>query len=407
MSESKNIKDRSSMKDFESFRIYLKKIYEYCSFNADDFKNLDVEIGKSKYNDYKNKAMSLSKSKVEEQKVGKKRNVLKYDVNQFESSYNFLSNAYFFRTLTANKIESILFIISYLAVNGEASMEKIKEILRESQERNVKIIVKDCVESGIIYRDENKKYRIVGIDKKFINPENQLRILNFVDFMKDIIYPNAFGYYLFEDLKYIYEKSNGEYISPFQIKNQYSANILDEEVLWKIINSKIEKKYISFEYKNKLYKKVNAVKIIVEKQKHRMYLFAYCPNDKNKPEKIFRLSKIYKAEISKDSTEEDQKILERKYIEYSKDAFMGIPVSSSEKISITFKFAGKLRSEIKDCFSSAEISDDTAKITVSDLKTVIPWFKSHIGLLEIMDNQQLKEILDEEIKEMKKLYGVV
>ena len=124
-----------------------------------------------------------------------------------------------------------------------------------------------------------------------------------------------------------------------------------------------------------------------------MYLFAYCPNDKNKPEKIFRLSKIYKAEISKDSTEEDQKILERKYIEYSKDAFMGIPVSSSEKISITFKFAGKLRSEIKDCFSSAEISDDTAKITVSDLKTVIPWFKSHIGLLKIMDNQQLKEIL--------------
>ena len=407
MSESKNIKDRSSMKDFESFRIYLKKIYEYCSFNADDFKNLDVEIGKSKYSDYKNKAMSLSKSKVEEQKIGKKRNVLKYDVNQFESSYNFLSNAYFFKTLTANKIESILFIISYLATNGEASIEKIKEILQESEERNVELIVKDCVESGIIYRDENKKYKIKGIDEKFTNPKNQLKILNFVDFMKDFIYPNAFGYYLFEDLKYIYEKSNGEYISPFQIKNQYSANILDEEVLWKIITSKIEKKYISFEYKNKLYKRVNAIKIIVEKQKHRMYLFAYCPNDKNKPEKIFRISKIYKAEISNDFVEEDEKVLEEKYIEYEKDAFRGIPVSSTEKISITFKFKGGLRSEIKDCFSSVEISDNVAKITVSDLKTVIPWFKSHMGLVEIMDNQQLKEILDEEIKEMKKLYGVV
>ena len=426
-----NPKNRSFFKPttYEEFRNFLKVNFYYCSLSQEQqSKYINIEsLGTTRYNEYKNIVEKISEGKISFPKYNKKKS-FKYDITQSESDYNALANSFQLKNITALEMCLTLFIL-LLLVNKPMTLSEIIDISgAPTENRTIASKVKTMHEYGLISKNENKYFIeencFYSIDESLL-----LKLLNMADFMKNLIYPEVSGYNLYNLLKKIYEERiEKEYYSPFQFKYSHLANILDDNVLWSLIEAIENRQYISFtygkkqkknkdnkekiEYKIKKKKNIIPVKIFTENEYNRRYLFAVTPEPFSFH--IFRLSEIYDLKVAAGkeavTKEKFENYLEN-YQSKKRYSFAGkIDTSTeaeTETIQIKFKNSRKGREQLKKDFNCLKFAkDNTAEVIIKGKKMIKPYLRANMDIMKTTD-KELSGLIESEIEEMKRNYGVI
>lgn len=414
MSEKKN---RSFFHDdsYEKFRYFLKLNFYYCTLSKEQQAENINPIGPTKYSYYKDIIEMIASGKIAFPKYNKKK-AFKYDVSQFESDYNVLANSFQLRTTTPLETCLTIHILSIL-VDNPMTIEKIKEKIINSNEADgekssatIENKVKKMHKYGLI-SFENKKYYV---DKNIFYSMDEdllLKLLNMADFMKNLVYPEVSGYNLFDIMKKVYEDRICEdYYSPFQFKYSHLLNILDDGVLWMLIEAIEKKQYISFNYDGKKRERIIPVKLFTENEYSRRYLFAVKPFRNSFKIFIFRLSKIYDLKVmKKEKSISDEEFKKYRDIYESEKgySFSGKLDSSAGREVIRLKYKGRLKKQIMRDFSCVKFEKgNIAEVVVTNKKMVIPYLRANMGLIETTD-EELSQKINSEIEEMKKIYGII
>jgi len=417
MAEEKN---RSFFKTdtYENFRNFLKVNFYYCSLSQEQQAEYNIKPVKStRYNEYLHIVQTISDGKIDFPKYNRKK-AFKYDVTQFESDYNVLADSFQFKTATALEICLNISILCLLSEKPMSFSEISEKIAVGIEEKTVRGRVISLCEYGLIScRDRNyfiEENLFYAVDENLL-----LKLLNMTDFMKNLIYPEALGYSLFGIVKRIYEKRTGkEYFSLFQFKYRHLANILDDNILWILIEAIEKRQHISFVYDDKTRKeddkpreKIIPVKIFTENEYARRYLFAVKKFNDNYKFFIFRLSKIYNLKIMKKENivpeDEFEKFLEV-YENEKEYSFFGKLDSSNKKHTVELQYKGrKAKKQLKRDFKCIKFGkNNMAEVTVKNKKMIIPYLRANMETVRTTD-EELSEKLKSEIEELKKIYGIV
>lgn len=406
-----NKKNRSFMESakYENFREFLKVNFYYCSLSSEQQEDYIENIHGTKYSEYKNYTEKFSDGKVAFAKFNK-RKAFKYDITQFESDYNVFANSFQFKTITELETCINLYILCALANRRMTITEIVKNSGSDVDTKTINERIKTLYEFGYISK-EGGKYFIEENRLYSMNEVLLYKLLNMVDFMKNLVFPEVLGYNLFTLIKSVYEERTGnEYNSPFQFKYSHLANILDDNVLWALIEAIENRQYISFTYEKKIKENIIPVIVFTENEYNRRYLFAVS----KEPFRfyIFKLSKIYKLNtVGKkgDVKEKDFESFLELYNSEKKYSFSGKMDSSSKinTVSLKYKSGRKIKNQIKRDFYSVEFEKgNTAKVTIKNKKMIKPYLRANMGLIETTD-KKLSEMIRSEIEEMKKNYGII
>ena len=386
---------------FEDFRKYLKVNFYYCSLSKEHQPSyIDIKP-EGRY--YKPNIKFFSEGKIKQKKT------FKYDITQFESDYNIFANSFQLKKNTAFATCLTIYILCILT-NKKLTIKEILDSFSYAEDKTIKEKIKSMVEYGLILTD-GKKYFIEENRLYTVDEELLLRLLNMTDLVKNIVYPETLGYNLFNVLKAVYEDRTGyEYSSPFQFKYSHLANTLDDNVLWSLIEAIEQRQCISFTYGKKKKENIIPVKIFTENEYNRYYLFAVTAE----PFKfhIFRLSEIYDLQLIRKAgavnEEEFLKFLDI-YKSEKKYSFSGKMDSNAKTVTLRLKYKNsrKLKAQIKNDFNSVKFDkDNTAIVTVKNKKIIKPYLRANMGLIETTDTE-LSEMINSEIEEMKKNYGII
>lgn len=423
-----NKKNRSFFKldSFEKFRKFMKLNFYYNSIslyqlNGDtemyDYTDKHIEkIVKEKYNDYIRIVKKIAEEKITFPRIERKQTI-KYSVSQFDSNYNDLANSFQLKTIPAHRTCITIFILCLLS-NGSMTKKKIMDnCYGDNTSLTITERINAMCEYGLISKDEGNNYSLnknilYSIDDKLL-----LRLLNMTDFMKNLIYPEVSGYNLFNLLKKVYEDKTGkDYCSPFQFKYSHLATILDNNVLWTLIEAIEKRKLISFDYNGQKRKNILPVKIFTENEYDRQYLFAVYP--RSSKIQIIRLSEIYNLKINATpitiSDEGYNKYLEL-YENEKKYSFSGKIYNQKGKKPCTVRLIYKknkpgLKAQIEHDFGNVQFlkenNEHIAVVKLKDKTMIKPYLRANMGIIKTTDEELSKEI-DEEIEEMKKIYGII
>lgn len=410
-SEKKN-RSFFQAKTYEDFRRFLKINFYYCSLSQEQQALFIKAIGTTRYNEFKNITESFAGEKIEFPKINS-RKAFRYNISQLESDYNVLADSFQLKTLTSFDACLTIFIILLLTDKELRSSDIIKragDIYPEIDVKTVNDKLKHMYEYGMISIN----------DRKYCHTENSfysvdtsllLKLTNMADFMKNLVYPNVAGYDLFAVLKSIYEERTGKaYLSPFQFKYSHLANILDDNVLWTLEEAISDRKYVYFDYNGKKKEKLIPVKIFTENEYNRCYLFAVKKFRNSFKFFVFRLSSIYNLKctaIADEITEEDHERFLEAYNSEKKYSFFGKIDSSDGTDTVELKYKRGLRSQLERDFNCIRFGKNcTALVTVKSKRMMIPYLRANMGHIQTTD-EELVGILNEDIEEMKKNYGII
>lgn len=408
--EKQGEKNRSFIKTYEDFRNFLKVNFYYCTLSQEQQAIYTKSFGKTRYNEYKNIVEKITEGKIAFPKYNKKKS-FKYDVTQFESDYNDFANSFQLKNATGLEICITIYILLVLVNKPITISEICGSSSIEADSKTISKKLKDMYEYGLISKEGNKYY-IEETCFYSIDEDLLLKLLNMADFMKNLVYPEVSGYNLFILLKNVYEdRACSEYHSPFQFKYSHLANILDDNVLWSLIEATENRQQISFTYENKKKENIIPVKIFTENEYNRRYLFAVT----REPFKfyIFRLSEIYDLQIIDETepiTEEEFESYIEVYQAKKKYNFAGKMDFSAktQTIRLQFKNSRKVKDQLKRDFNCIKFEKgNTAEVTIRGKKKMIkPYLRANMGLIKTTD-EELSGLIDSEIEEMKRNYGII
>lgn len=405
-------KNRSFFKSstYEDFRKFLKINFYYCSLSQEQQAEFLKIKGTTRYNEYKNIVEKIADGKITFPKYNKKK-AFKYDVTQFESDYNILADSFQLKTITALNTCLTISIMMLLSNKPLTAKQIIDEIdIGDIDVKTIKETIRSMAESGLITK-KDKKYYFEECKFYSVDIDILLKLVNMADFMKNLIYPEVSGYRMFELLKKVYEKrTDKKYDSPFQFKYSHLANILDDDVLWTLLEAIEKHQTVSFEYADKKKENIIPVKLYTENEHNRRYLFAVKNIRKKYKILIFRLSEIYNLKIMEKETPVSEELFDSFLGLYSKEkeySFLGKMDSSDEKATIEIRYKKGFRKQIERDFNCVEFGkNNTATVTVKNKKMIKPYLRANIGLVETTD-EELSGLINSEIEEMKKIYGII
>ncbi|MCR5168730.1 MAG: WYL domain-containing protein [Oscillospiraceae bacterium] len=406
-------KKRSFLNDYEKFRALLRPVFFLGSYTIDEFLKLEeLGIKKTQYQNYK----IIAEDIIEKLSSHKENNksALKYDVEQFEKNYNYLSESYFIKSLTPLEAGITISILLMLNISDGYEESELIELLYGQEEKTVKSKIRSMEDNGLITRC-GSKYRIIDNPLLDLSNRDFQMLLYFVDFQKSRIYPNCFGAFLYSSMCRIYEKRfSCEYESPFVLKCNYLGNILDDEIQWELLRAIYAHKTVSFRYRlnrNNTVKDIIPCRLLTEDQLNRVYLMGIRRTSRGDKKRFYRLDKISYLEITGEQPDNyTDEYVKSFYIESMQDSFSNIPVSSQKQTLLKLKYVSSMENEIRRQFSSVTFDKQhhIAEVLVkTDDNVLNPWLRYHAGTIEILNDCSIKAELDQEMQEMKKLYGII
>lgn len=294
-----------------------------------------------------------------------------------------------------------------------------KTIERKLNEMYTSLGVLDC---ETIKR--TKHYSIFKDIFEVFDDQEMIELLTAVSLFKNMLFPVSAGYYCEDNLKdyILYERKIkldfGDY---FQYRNLHFHPVIEEEILWKLLNAMQERKCISLNYKLPPNRSIDnpkellrPFKVRYDIQCGRFYLVSY---DNRNRCVISRLDRIEDIEVYNDTYEaEGLKELYERDMKYS---WSSVPLGQgskpeSVKIEIIIDeskekyIIDKIQSEVQEGIIE-RIEDGCYHLTmrVNDSGEMVPWIRSYSGYMKVIQGRHLAKRLAEDWREMLENYGTL
>ena len=271
----------------------------------------------------------------------------------------------------------------------------------EFGETSVKNKLKKFTELGYLsLRD--KLYYISESVFKDLDEEELYMLSAFMDFCRDVFPPSIMAHYLMYSVKMnaLYNYPDFSYDSVFLFKHLHIGQVLDDYVLCKLIKAVSDRKQVKFKYKQKDNKdSIESScpnKIIINESDGREYMFG-ADTQKN-----YRIDRIFDLNTEKKTCPISKEEAEKIYKSHNKP-------NHTVKLIYNIELEGHIKSKFPD-FSAQKYDDkhNFAEIKVNSVRNLKPWLRQHIGkiCLEESSDKSVKEELEEELKEWRKIYDI-
>jgi predicted DNA-binding transcriptional regulator YafY len=319
------------------------------------------------------------------------------------------------RSLCFKDIESCLIekgLISYDNISSKTIERKLDEMYSSLGVLNCEVIKR------------TKYYSLAPDIFKNLKQHALEELVMAVSMFKNIVFPITSGYFCESSLKdYMSYERKLKYSDKdcFQYKNLHFHPVIEEQILWKILNAIHQRKMISLNYKlpptkrkgeeNQLLK---PLKIRYDIQCGRFYLVSY--DDKNKAV-ISRLDRIEEVKIYKDTYEVNN--LNELYERDMKYSWSSVPLGAGNrtehiKLEIIINepkenyIIDKIRSEVKEAVvDKIEEGRYILSMFVNDSGEMLPWIRSYSGYIKVIKGRNISRRLAEDWKEMLEAYGTL
>lgn len=445
-------KKTSFIADFSIIREIIYYYFLYGCKSADDFEKLNYS--KKMYNNYKNKisAYIYEEKYVTEKKEGRKK-VISYKMDSYSIHHNYLCKAYTmssdFTGNVAGQLILVMQILSNISAKGK-SISQIQEELENKTPRKEDFCFRSFVYDTKGYGAINRLSKLNLIKNisntntfSFVLTSNPLEsisnskmsprdFLDFISLCRIITPPYTAGNMVLETALEYYKTDINikKYKTPFIIKGDFFSQVLDDNIFYDIINIMSTKSSAKIEYKRTDIScpetrtiTVYPIKFVSNNGDGRRYLFAW---DLKYEKSVFlRIDKIKSVSALNDNfgnlTELD---FEEEYISATKYSINGTTIlakdkEAPEKISISFIASTRndnnedFKRHTSYLFKDSEFTkiDDnhySGDVYVNSFKELKPWLRSNVGYVKLTDKDSSFTIeMDAEIKEWKKLYGII
>lgn len=420
------------IKHYNNIREILRDIFLYGCFsrealeekNGKSTRKLKYEMGRIQYyikNDF-----------IKEERDGRSK-LLNLSYDSVSNTKNFLVETYFSKSFTKTDLILYHYLLITLNYNNKPmSFGEIEEFLIDKElieyenissktiERKLKELNKEMELTSCKKQGRNNVYSISeDILKDF--SDDEVKTLYYIsNLYRNIVLPNMCGHYFSETLSdyLLFERGisiNNE--DCFQYRDLHFHPVIEEEVLYKLLNVINEEKKITLEgniksYRRKRYENeiLKPYKIRYDSNCGRYYLVSFNNNNKCV---LSRLDRIKDVKELKDKYEKDS--LDEHYKETMEKSWSSVPKNySGEHQKLEFYVIIKdkedmyILNKIKSEIGEAEIIDEEEKFRVikkvNDCYEMIPWFRSYAGNIKIISPDWLKKKLREDWRIMLKEY---
>lgn len=437
MGKKHKAESRDFVSQYETIRSILRAMSLYGCSTVDDFKAQG--ISPSKYNQLIRKFTGFIEWKYMKRQRIDSKEAIYFTSDMFDTDYNYLLDTLTMKSFADTKVAASLKIMQILTksptplTRGEIwgdvadtrDNNKKGEPLSES---SINRILQTLVEIGYVnIDDEQSKYTYCLSTDPFeeLDEQELQRLMQFVDVMRNVVYPSTCGNFLFESIN-LYRESKGiskKYENPFQLKHNKLWYVLEDEVLWRLLRAINDEKTVSLDYEHndgtmfiRSYKNICPIIIVAEERFGRRYLSVHGEKDQNLSS-LLRLDKISKVKINIEDIELSRAKLLEEHREKMKYSVMGIsPRMSSDTIKevslvIPQDLLRDVQAELKLSSMPTIEKEGNYCVTlqVSSVDELKPFLRRFIGKIEVKNSKEhnLRETLQEELAEWRKLYGIV
>ena len=291
---------KKSVKDYECYREFLRNIMIYGYRSREEYAELGIS-GRS-YDNYKHVLFDcLDNGFISERYEGKEK-ILSFNSDLYNVSRNFLIDTYFNKGIKKSAAYSMLFLIILANAERGMSINEITDAIAISQKAeydlhdpNVRRWLDQLELYGYIKSESKANKKLYSLPVNFLDELTEKEITSLyraVNFYANISLLTVPGYYLANTIEsYMHAMSNKqpEQADIWQYRCQNYSRIVDDEVIFTVLEAIRKNASITFQYGNNK-KLVNVVpqKIIADYPYGRTYLIG---TDKS-TYKIDKISKI-------------------------------------------------------------------------------------------------------------------
>lgn len=360
---------------------------------------------------------------------------LTYD--SIRNTENFLVKTYMTKSFTRTDLILYFYLLGTLYAQGKSccfreiedaligeGLVSYDNISSKTIERKLNEM---CTSLGVLDCETIKRTKHYSISKdifEVFDNQEMIELLTAVSLFKNMLFPVSAGYYCEDNLKdyILYERKIkldfGDY---FQYRNLHFHPVIEEDILWKLLNAMQERKCISLNYKLPPNRSIDnpkellrPFKVRYDIQCGRFYLVSY---DNRNRCVISRLDRIEDIEVYNSTYEaEGLKELYERDMKYS---WSSVPLGQgskpeSVKIEIIIDeskekyIIERIQSEVQEGIIE-RIEDGCYHLTmrVNDSGEMVPWIRSYSGYMKVIQGRHLAKRLAEDWREMLENYGTL
>lgn len=445
------------LRDFDSIRDIFRYVFLYGCYDRYQFNNL-TGYSKETYENHIKRFKKIVDDKCFSEDRKNRKQIISLKYNRYYNMFDYLMKSYNLRTFNKQDI-NLYFIILDIFYNDHINKNKtvvdkedknlsISEVItiiqdeyfKNSKDDNENIsprMIRDKMfelEDIGFLKETKKKYKNRDI-RSFIkqkdileefNTDELLEIHKILYFFRGSSHLSVLANFIQETIYEFITQIKGDDCDNkdiFLFNNVFLNNILNENIIVKIIQSIEQRHKISFKLeknkKNTIY--VYPFKIIYEKQYGRQYLF--CFNLSSKRPCTYNIDDIKNLKIEKYQTydikkyENCMKLINKFWsmtqLNEVKDPLnkKPLPVEIDFYIDESKKYIIERVNDEKRCGSLVKITDSHWKysIYVIRVEEMIPWVRSfgEHAVVRKSDVHNLKEKVEDSWRELKKLYGLI
>lgn len=420
------------IKHYDIIRCILRDIFLYGCLSREELENKSYVSSRKVSYEIRRIQQYIEKEFIRTDREGRNK-LLSLTYDSISNTKNFLVGTYLSKSFT--KTDIILYFYLLLALNSmnkPCTFIEIEEFLIEKglisydniSRKTVQRKINELTNSmGILTYEKQGRSKVYSISEdilKNLDDEEVKRLCSIISLYKNILFPVISGYYCEETLKdyMLYERGISEnYDDCFQYKNLHFHPIVEEEILWKLMNAIHNRNLVSCSNINRRCKPEEfkrPFKLRYDVNCGRFYLISF--NEKGRCI-ASRLDRVEDLVVHKEQFNYEE--LEEKYVKAMKNSWSSVPCNIGNehdllKIKVIINdpkdayILGKIKSELQK-FTIKEISKSEYIIekVVNDVWEMTPWLRSYAGYVKVISPKWLNKKLKNDWKEMLESYGDV
>ncbi|MBQ8514719.1 MAG: WYL domain-containing protein [Ruminococcus sp.] len=418
----RNKKQRDFIKNFTEILEFLRIIFFYGCYTQEDYKKQG--ISKSRYYQLTANLKSVMGKYLTEVKLSSGQKALAFRKDMFTEPHKALLELYSIKSFTAKHLFTSLAIMQMFSqeevcftaadIKNEFTQDKVPS------DRTIERCIDHLTEHGFLQceRKGNKKFYTRSSDPLKALPESiLLSLAAAADFHCNVIPPATCGHYLLDSIKRrLNENSAPAYESQFLFKHYHLGQILDDGVLWTLLQAMDAQEIVSFLYKGKkehTIKDIYPCRIIINEETGRQYLFGLNLYENRREPVLYRIDKIRTPEMNgKPEKPADAEEIQQLYETALSHSFTGVFCRPEKLTEVVLAVRKELYPHVLQYFSNAQYEEAEPdwmhiRISVNHFVELKPWLFRNLGEIRILKApEDMLADFEQDIREWREIYGI-
>ena len=404
-----------TIKLYERCRNFIRNITIYDYRSRQDYK--EIGINERTYDDFKRIILDcIDQGFIEESFNGKEKRI-RFNADMYKSSYNHLVNTYFIKSLPNNAFYYIL-ILQILSEGDSLLINEIEDaIYDKNYDKQLDIstsalyrAICELTDSGLLKANKVKNkiyYQLADNILDQLTTKELQELYNAVSFFTNVSLLSVPGYYLANTISQYMESKKAaclEKDSFWQYRFCNYSKIVDDEVIYNILQAMENKKVLKISYGNT----IKSTKLVPEALSTdypygRTYMLT-TEHEVKKVEKITKIQVISPKKVIKPATSQKAK----KPATRKLDLIFTFKATDDEREVTAIKHRLQNEAAWMHC---TELDKEHYRYTatVQDAFALVPWIRTFHKYVSLGSDTDavVKERLEKDKREALQKYGII